>query len=447
MMGELPDLLRIPLVPYLEMQHGPTPNLRHGEASPSDRGRPHRAWRGRKPLSVLVVTQGVGRGRLLNALIDHTDPDRVRYSVITMLSGEGPLLGDMAARGVEVRSLGMSDGSLESVPLALMRLRRMLATARPDVVHSMLFYPSLTAELARAVWPGAPPSLVVRHHNALHHLYGRRLHARLDRWTACRATRVVAVSHAVARTLSDAEMVPAEHVTVIHNGLDWDGSVKVDSAAVAEWRRRFDTRRLLVAAGRITGEKDYPTLLRALVPVVRTYPDTLLVIAGNGPREERVRLEQLVRSLGLDRSVEFVGWIPDVYNLMAAADVFVQSSLDEAFSQTVVEARGLGVPLATTTAGAVREVVGEGHETIPAGDHDHLARRIVSLLARPEMAREAASAGIRGAREQFSAGAMAEAYVALYHRLADSAERRPAPRRPGRSGPRAAAAIIRAHDA
>ena len=370
------------------------------------------------PLRVVLVTQGVKRGRLLNALIDHTDPDRVRYSIITVLGGDGPLLDDMAARDVEVHSLGMSDGSLESVPLALIRLRRALKTAQPDVVHSLLFYPSLTSELSRAAWLDAPPSLLVRHHNALHHLYGRRLHARLDKWMACHATQVVAVSHTVAHTLSGTEQVPPDRVTVIHNGLDWKRTVQVDPAAAASWRRQFGDRRLLVAAGRITSEKDYPTLLRTLVRVERSFPDVLLVIAGTGPDDERARLEQLARSLGIDRAAQLVGWVPDVYNLMAVADVFVQSSIDESFSQTIVEARGLGIPVAATTVGAVSEVLGGGHETIAAGDDGRLARRIISLLATPELARSEAEAAARGTQQQFSAQSMTDGYLALYKRLA-----------------------------
>ena len=408
------------------MSSDSAPDMTDGSRSDSPAASGRRAdgaGKSRAPVSVQLVTHGVGKDRLHNALIDNTNPDDVRYSVITLLGGDGPLLDDMATRGVEVRSLGMSNRSLEAVPLALVRLRRMLATTRPDLIHSLLFYPSLTAELARALWGGAPPSLIVRHHNALLHLSGRRLHVRLDRWMACRATHVVAVSHAVARTLSDAEGIPAEHVTVIHNGLDWERTVRVDAEGAARWRRRFGDRRLLVAAGRIAPEKDYPTLLRTLARVLPAYPDALLVIAGKGPHDLRVQLEQLARSLGVARSVEFVGWVPGVYDLMAAADVFVQSAIDEACPQTIIEARGLAVPLATTTAGAVREVVGEDHETIAAGDDEHLAQRVVSLLAGPEVAHVRAAAVAPSIRERFSARTMAEAYVSLYTRIAEQPPR------------------------
>jgi glycosyltransferase involved in cell wall biosynthesis len=153
---------------------------------------------------------------------------------------------------------------------------------------------------------------------------------------------------------------------------------------------------------------------------VSWYPDAVLVIAGAGPNHERIRLERLARALGVDRALELVGWVPDVYDLMAAADVFVQSSIDEACPQTIIEARGLGVPLATTTVAGVGEVVGEDHEAIAAGDDNQLAGRVVSLLAAPEAARAVAAGAVRTTRKQFSAAAMTDAYVSLYTRLAGS---------------------------
>ncbi len=211
-----------------------------------------------------------------------------------------------------------------------------------------------------------------------------------------------------------------DHVTVIHNGLDWERTVCVDAEASARWRRRFAGRRLLVAAGRFAPQKDYPTLLRAFARVVPRHPDVLLVIAGTGPHGDRVALEQQVRSLGVARSVQLVGWVPDIYDLIAAADVFVQSSIDESLSQTITEARGLGVPIASTSVGGIPEVIDGDAEGILGGDDAHLARRIVSLLAAPAAARAEAAAAVPSTRERFSAVTMAASYVALYRQLTAS---------------------------
>jgi glycosyltransferase involved in cell wall biosynthesis len=137
-----------------------------------------------------------------------------------------------------------------------------------------------------------------------------------------------------------------------------------------------------------------------------------------GPQEDRVALDRLASALGVGRAVEFVGWVPDIYDLIAAGEVFVQSSIDESLSQTITEARGLGVPVATTSVGGIAEVMGEDVEPIAAGDDGHLARRIGSLLADPDAAHAEAAAAVSGTRERFSAATMTAAYVSLYAQLA-----------------------------
>lgn len=368
---------------------------------------------------VLLVTQTGARDRLLNAIVDHSDPAATRYSVVTLLAESGPLWSDMASRGVAVRSLGASNGSLESVPLAIWRLRKLIRSIGPDVIHSLLFYPGLVTECCRLPIADAPPSLLVRHHNEILHLERRVLHWRADGWMARRATRVVAVSQSVAQTVVG-EGVSVDHVAVIHNGLDWDAVVTVDPTSSDQWRQRFDGHRLLVAAGRLTHQKDYPTLLRAVARVVSRYPDAYLLVAGTGPDEEVSNLRRLAGSLGIAASVEFAGWVPDVYDLMAAADVFVQASIDEACPQSIIEAVGLGIPVAVTTPGGVPEVVGRAYGHVAPGDDRALADRICEQLADLNGARTKAKDRASTVRDRFAAPAMAEGYIRLYRQLAGS---------------------------
>ena len=367
------------------------------------------------PLRVAYVTWSAARDRILNALVDYSDSGRVEYSVIVLARQPGPVYPDMSSRSVAVRSLGLRRVSLEQVPFAAARLRRILRGRQLDVVHSVLFYPALAVELARATMPTPPPSLLARHHEMRLHLDGKHLHVRLDRWMARHATRVVAVSEAVRRVLTQHEKVPRNHVDVILNGLDWQTTVGVDSTGVDHWRRQFGEHRLLVAAGRLDSQKDYPTLLRAVAHVVGSHPDVHLAIAGVGPRE--AELKDLVAQLGLARSVSFLGWIHDVYDLMAAADVFVQSSVDEACPQTIIEAAGLGVPVVTTTVGGVPEILGDAVGRIDAGDDEALAARLRSTLDEPGAHRSHAKAIAPTVRSKFDARDMAQAYAGTYERL------------------------------
>jgi glycosyltransferase involved in cell wall biosynthesis len=175
---------------------------------------------------------------------------------------------------------------------------------------------------------------------------------------------------------------------------------------------------LLIAAGRLVPQKDYPTLLAAHQQIVQKYPDALLAVAGTGPDGAQARLEDTAREMGLASSIRILGWVEHIYDLIGAADVFVQSSRDESFSQTLVEAMGLGVPIAATTPGAAAEVVGTWYEALETGDPIALARRVtdtVNHLARAQSRAQLLAAEVRN---RYSAERMAAGYQVLYERLA-----------------------------
>jgi glycosyltransferase involved in cell wall biosynthesis len=223
----------------------------------------------------------------------------------------------------------------------------------------------------------------------------------------------VAVSQAVARTVEVLEGLSAEKIRVIHNGFDWDW-VRPRIDGVAEWRQRFEGRRIIVSIGRMDPVKDVPTLLRAVAIVSKSHPDVVLVIAGEGPTEYTAELRQLVRALGIDDRTFMPGFVEDVFDLLAAADVYAQASLDEACSQTISQALGLGVPLAVTTTGGTPELVGPDNPPLAPRDPEALARRIGELLDDPEAARAAAAARSVTARRDLGADNMVAQYLEVY---------------------------------
>lgn len=369
-----------------------------------------------EPLRVLLVTQSTSRDRLLNALVDYSDAAALTFELLVLKGNEGPLFDDMTRRSVSVSSLAMTSVDLKSVPRAAFWLSRLLRWRQPDIVHSILFYASLAAECARGLLRNPPKSIVARHHNLVHHLQAKRLHVRLDAWTARHASRALAVSAAVQRTLLS-EGVPADGISVVPNGLDWDQAVVAESRGVNEWRQRFQGRILAVALGRLSPEKDYPSLLRAFAGVSARCGDVHLAIAGAGPDSILGQLVTLCSALGIRRRVTFLGWVANPYDLLLSADVFVQASLDESFSQTIAEAMGLAVPIAATTPAAVPELVLPWYPIVSPGDVLGLAFQITSTLDDLDLAKRRAANIAPIIRSRFSARRMALGYEHAYTSL------------------------------
>jgi glycosyltransferase involved in cell wall biosynthesis len=143
---------------------------------------------------------------------------------------------------------------------------------------------------------------------------------------------------------------------------------------------------MVLAVGRLHGQKDYPTLLSAMAQLQSRVPQPVLVIAGDGPDADSIA--ELSGSLAV-RS-RMLGRRADVADLMNAADVFVLSSVWEARALVVQEAVLAGLPVVATSVGGIPELVGSEALLVPPRDPNALAAAIRDVLDHPEVARDRA---------------------------------------------------------
>jgi glycosyltransferase involved in cell wall biosynthesis len=192
------------------------------------------------------------------------------------------------------------------------------------------------------------------------HFYGT-LHAavpplkRLKLWLAdrlfvARANRIVVLAESHQSHLLTAKGWPGEKMAVISNGVDLSRfSRPVDVGAVRQRLGIAVSARAVGIVGRLSAEKAIDVFLQAAATVLVEYPDTVFVVAGEGP--ERAQLEQLAASLGIADQVCFPGYIAEVPELLAALDMVVLASRSEAFPLSVLEAMAAARPVVATDVG------------------------------------------------------------------------------------------------
>ncbi len=188
---------------------------------------------------------------------------------------------------------------------------------------------------------------------------------------------------------------------VIRNGIE------VGPAPTAEDRRGARETLALapgeVAVGivaRLTDQKAHEVLIQAIARLVPTHPNIRLVVIGDGPRAPELRAE--VERLGIGAQVNFLGVRSDVAALLPGLDLACLSSVHEGAPMSVLEAMAAGLPVVTTDCGALRDMVGDGHDgfVVPVGDVDALADRIGTLADDPTLrARFGATARARAERD------------------------------------------------
>ena len=174
----------------------------------------------------------------------------------------------------------------------------------------------------------------------------RALTKELIRLLYNRADRVIAVSRGIARDLIENFGVRAELVRVITNPCDVQGIHALAREAPPTGFERDPARPTLVSVGRLETPKGHWHLLRAFARLREQLPAARLVIAGAG--DHRELLDRMCEELALTSAVQFAGFQKNPFPLMAAADVFVMSSLWEGFPLVLAEAMSCGLPVVST---------------------------------------------------------------------------------------------------
>ena len=314
---------------------------------------------------------------------------------------------------------------------AARRLARFIKREKNEVLHSHSMLTSIISRIAGR-WARVPVSVSTEHltmelaRGGRSREIGERLKARyyraLGNYTSRYNQRVIAVSRAVRDDLIE-QGIPARRITVIQNGIPLP---QIDPAAGKRIRRELGIKEeetVIGAVGRLSPQKDYPTMLRAFSEVVRKSPEAVLLIAGDGYLRDN--LQKLSDKLGIRERVKFLGYRSDVLEVVSSFDIYALSSLWEGLPLAVLEAMALQKPVAATAVPGTKEALVDGKTgfLVPLKNAHSLAGKIAELIKDPAKARKMGEAGRRRARERFTLKRVVDEHEALYRRYL----RRPLP--------------------
>src|SRR5437899_3260521 len=314
-----------------------------------------------------------GAERVLLQTVRRLDATRFD-SLIVSLRGRGPLSDEAERTGIETIHLGMGR---RPGPATLWRLAKLFQRKNVAIVHAYLYDATIACRLAGR-WARVPVVLTATRATPE---YLPPVAWWLDRVTARWCQRIVAVSQHTADTIVRLESIARHKVIVIPNGVDLERFAPRDvGSARAHWGIG-DGAFVVAAIGRLTQQKGYEYLLEALAVARRTLPSITCLIAGEGPL--LAALEAQARALGLHGACRFLGDVPEIERVFAAADVTVLPSLFEGMPNVVLEAMAMGCPVISTTIGGSAELVrhDETGFLVPPGNASALASALVDIAA------------------------------------------------------------------
>jgi glycosyltransferase involved in cell wall biosynthesis len=313
----------------------------------------------------------------------------------------------LRAKGIEVTALDRAPGFRPALGRRIADLAR---RHRADVVHAHHYSPFVYSALARLRHPSL--RIVFTEHGRLSDAPPSPKRRLANRVLRAMPHRVFAVSEDVRQHLIG-EGFGERAVGVIYNGIDVGPRPSAETRARARERIGATDRTFVVGTiARLDPVKDLSTLVRAAAGVSRQL-DIAVVVIGDGP--ERDKLERLSIDAGLGPSIRFLGHRDDARDWLAGFDAYVNSSISEGVSLTILEAMAAALPVVATRVGGTPEVVDDScGRLVPARDLAPLAGALGELAASPDLGRRLGDAARARVESRFTIEQMVEAYRQVY---------------------------------
>ncbi len=334
------------------------------------------------PLLGTPTGVGVFAGQVLQALANRSDLDLVAYGLTWRgrqhLSSLVPDRVSVSSRPMAARPLRMAWAHCDLPPIEWW-------SKSIDVVHGTNFVVPPTNNAAALVtvhdltcirFPELCTPDTLEYPNLLRRAFKRGAHV-----------------HAVSQFVADEviELLGAEpkRVHVVHHG-----HLDVSGGDPERGKKLVGASRYVLALGTVEPRKDLITLIRAFNEVAAEDPDLHLGIAGPDGWGADELNAMAVSSIYRDR-IRRLGWVSNVDRaaLLAGAAIFAYPSLYEGFGFPPLEAMSVGVPVVTTDAGALPEVLGDGALFSSIRHVEDLARNISRLLSDDELRQKMISRG------------------------------------------------------
>jgi glycosyltransferase involved in cell wall biosynthesis len=360
----------------------------------------------------VVLSLGTGGTERLVIQLCTLLQNRFRVSVCC-LDDRGSRAGELIDRGCDVVALHRRPGFHPSLGY---RIAQLAVDRRADILHCHHYSPFVYGRIAAAInrrlkivftehgrLSDDPPSLKRRVVNPVLGRLAGSLHS---------------VSDALRQSMT-AEGFPGRRIDVIHNGIEPGPR----PTASDRWRARqllgMTPGDLVIGtAARLDPVKNLDALIEAHTQVRRLLKRGQLVIIGDG--SERRRLEACAYRAGVADSVRFCGDRDDVRLLLPAFDVYVNCSISEGISLTILEAMAAALPIVATRVGGTPEIVTGGltGTLVPPRDTGALVSAILDTCMLPDGGRMLGSAGRSRVEHRFTIDRMVQRYASIYSTVA-----------------------------
>ena len=328
-------------------------------------------------MNILFITNHLNTGGITSYVFTLASGLKKKGHNVFVASSRGGIVEKFKGAGLEFIPVPMRTKKEISpkIILSAFKLSSIIKEKKIDIIHSH----SRTTQVLGCLLSQATGA---RHIFTCHGFFKRRI---LRKIFPCWGDKVIAISQQVKEHLIKDLKLDEKKITVINNGIDTDrfGKQKTENRKQKKANLGIGDGPVVGIIARLSDVKGHKYLIRAMKIVLEKFPSANLLIVGTGKMQKE--LSQLVRSLGIGRSVFFVPEIQDTKNALSFMDIFVMPSLQEGLGLALMEAMAQGLAVIGSNVGGIKTLIQNGTNglLVEPADSNGLAKAIITLLNDP----------------------------------------------------------------
>ncbi len=233
--------------------------------------------------------------------------------------------------------------------------------------------------------------------------------------------KIVAISKKI-RDILISDRINESKITTIYSGVNVNRIVKVDSESLRKEFNINDGSIVCVNIAALVPHKGQKYLLESFAKVITKHPEAILIIVGEGKLKKE--LFDLSDFLGLKSNVIFAGYREDIEELLALADIFLMTSVEEGLCTSILDALSLNKIVVATDAGGIPEII-KDEETgilVKKGDSKSIAEGILKVMDNLSFYKEKFKNGKKYVSNNFSVENMVKGNIAVYKEILQDKE-------------------------
>ena len=364
----------------------------------------------------LRVVRGSGGGPEKTIFLSAEKIDKDNFSTIVAYIGQK---GDRSfgvtkrAKGKDVQYVELWENGRFDWQI-IRQLLRIIKEYSIDIVHGHDYKSDVYGWVLRLF---TPVKLISTAHGWIGNDLKERFYNSIDRKILCRYDKVIAVNKPIAEALKNSGVNP-KIIEIIHNAIEAEDYSRDKIGDNVRNELNISAEDPVIGfVGRISAEKDLPTLFTAIKQSLTDFPDLKVLIVGDGPLLCEMR--ENCRQTGIEKHVIFLGQRQDTKRIYAAMDIFTLVSKTEGIPNVVLEAMAMNVPVISTNVGGIGEIITHNLDgiLIQRGDTSSLSHYIKELLTNDNYRNSITNAGRKRVLEYFDFSVRLKKFEDIYKKL------------------------------